>query len=120
MQETACDLRAFVKLADYDAIYNLAKNGAILAIEEVEEDELRVRKFTKPESIGNDTVCHFIAQFEFIHADNKMVSTNIADGCAFPLKCQIFHLKSNRWQQLGQKLPQAYDMAYSAFIVKNR
>ncbi|MDR1891256.1 MAG: prominin family protein, partial [Puniceicoccales bacterium] len=51
MKETANDVKSFVKLANYDSIYDLIKNQEIIGIEEVEEDGIVTRKFTKYESI---------------------------------------------------------------------
>ncbi|MDR2737568.1 MAG: type II secretion system GspH family protein [Puniceicoccales bacterium] len=121
MRETAGDMEAFIKLSDYDSIYNMAKNGELLAIEEVEEDGFLTRNFVKYGSVSDKSKCKFVAKLELIDSvgGNGFLSDAVA-ACAIPLQCKVYHVKSYHQNRANSKAQPRYDMEYSMFFEKNR
>jgi hypothetical protein len=120
MKEIAEDVKSFIKLADYASLYDLIKNREFIGIEEVEEDGMMRRKFIKYESIEGRTSCKFIAKFELAYVSNKGMPTDVTETCVLPLKCEIFHLKSNKQTYPAKKLVESFGAEYTMFIAKNR
>jgi hypothetical protein len=120
MKEIAEDVKSFIKLIDYASLYDLIKNRKFIGIEEVEEDGMMRRKFIKYESIKNRAACKFFAKFELAYMSNNVVSTDVTETCVLPLKCEIFHLKSNEQTHPDKKLAESFGAEYTMFIAKNR
>jgi hypothetical protein len=120
MKEIAEDVKSFIKLANYDSIYDLTKNRESIGIEEVKEGGMIRRKFMKYESIKGKAACKFIAKFELAHVDNRVISTDATETCVLPLKCEIYRLKSREQTHSDKKLAESFGAEYTMFIAKNR
>ncbi|MDR1433147.1 MAG: hypothetical protein LBI61_02285 [Puniceicoccales bacterium] len=121
LEETADDVKSFLKLGDYGDVYNLAKDGAVLAIEEVVDgDGFCVRRFVRGEMIENRDACSFAAKFEFADCDAKvMLGRGACETCAIPLRCKIYHV-GPRKPILAETLPEISDAECDMVFVKNR
>ncbi|MDR2778810.1 MAG: hypothetical protein LBB16_00785 [Puniceicoccales bacterium] len=119
MREVANDIKSFVMLANYDSIYDLAKNQEIIVIDEIEEDGIVTRKFTKHELRKDRTTPKFVARFELIGI-NKIVPTDVTETCVIPLKCEIYHLKPTNQMRPDKKFAETFDWQHTMFIAKNR
>jgi competence protein ComGC len=117
MEEIVEDVKSFVKLANYDSLYDLVKNQESIGIEEVEEEGTIRRKFIKYESMKDRVACKFIAKFELIHVGNGVTPTDATETCVLPLKCEIYRLKSN---EQTDKLAESLGAEYTMFVAKNR
>jgi hypothetical protein len=124
MRETANDVQSFVKLSNYDSVYDLAKNHELLAIEEVEESGLLSRKFVKYDSLGRDSKYNFVTKFELADLDGESaLHAGKNETAGIPLRCRIYHVKSARRNLSGQDGPQfskLCDGEYDLLLVKNR
>jgi hypothetical protein len=115
--ETANDVRSFVRLSDYETLFDLTKNSSILAIREVDEDEMLVRDFIPLNS--EKCNCDFVVQFEPSNND-KTAMMNASTTCAFPLKCKISHVKHKSHGISKETLSSICDARYDILLVKNR
>ena len=115
--DAAKDIKSFVKLTQYDTIFNLAKNNEYLTATEVEHDDLLTREFAKYQP-NNDKNYRVVVKFE---ADNDSWSQTADDqDCAFPLQCKIFHLKRTAPGADLKKLLAQSDAEMSLSLVKLR
>jgi hypothetical protein len=120
MKEIAEDVKSFIRLTDYASLCDLIKNRESIGIEEVEEDGMMMRKFTKYGSIKDRAACKFIAKFELVYVGDKATLTDVTETCILPLKCEIRHLKSNEQTHPPKKLAESFGAKYTMFITKNR
>jgi competence protein ComGC len=120
IKEIAEDVKSFIKLANYDSLYDLVKNRESIGIAEVEEDGMVRRKFIKCEPIEDGAACKFIAKFEWAYVDNRAMPTDASETCVLPLKCEIYRLKSNEQVHSHKKLAESSGGEYTMFIAKNR
>jgi hypothetical protein len=124
MRETANDVQSFIKLSNYDRVYDLAKTHELLAIEEVEEAGLLSRKFVKCDSLGRNARCNFVAKFELADLNEGSAFRSGKDEvAAIPLRCKIYHVKSARQNLSAKDVPQfskLCDGEYDLLLVKNR
>ncbi|MDR1528488.1 MAG: hypothetical protein LBS22_02795 [Puniceicoccales bacterium] len=120
LKEIAEDVKSFIKLANYDSVYDLIKSREPVGIEEVEEDEMVRRKFIKYESTGDKAAYKFIVKFELAYVNSKTMPNDVTETCALPLKCEIYRLKSNEQTYSGKKPTEPFGAEYTMFIAKNR
>ncbi|MDR1414056.1 MAG: type II secretion system GspH family protein [Puniceicoccales bacterium] len=116
--EMAEDMKSFVRLSSYENIYDLARNGKLLTVEEIEENGICTRNFIAAKNLKAN---NFIIKFELIDLNEKiMPKADVAATCAFPLKFEVYRAKSGREPIAANALPQTCNLEYATFMVKNR
>jgi hypothetical protein len=120
MREAASDVKSFVKLADYNSVFNIVKNNELLAIEEVDDNGLLTRNFVKYAAMADKSKCNFVAKLEFARATSANSASNAIDEYSIPLQCKIYHVKSRGRNAVDAGTPPKHDMEFSLFFEKNR